>query len=63
MSEKEKNVVIEELKRYLDKPEDNSEEELYTLIFGKNHRLGRKIGGEVSEVKDIKLESLRMRIA
>tara|TARA_Y100000389_G_scaffold68447_1_gene64921 strand:+ start:1211 stop:2569 length:1359 start_codon:yes stop_codon:yes gene_type:complete len=57
--EKEKNVVIEELKRYLDKPEDNSEEELYTLLFGKNHRLGRKIGGEVSEVKDIKLESLK----
>lgn len=56
--EKEKNVVIEELKMYLDKPEDNSEEELYTLMFGNNHRLGRKIGGEVSDVKKIKIETL-----
>ena len=57
--EKEKNVVIEELKRYLDKPEDNSEEELYTLIFGENHRLGRKIGGEISDVEKIKLDTLK----
>lgn len=55
---KEKNVVIEELKRYLDKPEDNSEEELYSLIFGEDHRLGRKIGGEISDVEKIKLETL-----
>lgn len=57
--EKEKNVVLEELKRYLDLPEVLSEEELYRIAFGDGHRLSRKIGGEVSDVTNIKLESLK----
>ena len=56
--EKEKNVVTEELKRFIDLPQVASEEELYKIMFGEDHRLGRKIGGEVSDVKRIQIESL-----
>lgn len=55
--EKEKNIIIQELKMYLDDPETKMTNECYNLIF-KNHPMKTDIGGTVDSVKTITKEDL-----
>lgn len=55
--EREKNVVLEEIKRHQDTPEDEVHDLLAETIW-KGHRLGNSVIGEQSVVKGIKREDL-----
>lgn len=55
--EKERSVIIEEIKSTLDDPEEVLPEEADKLIFG-SHPLGNPITGHINSVKNIKYEDL-----
>ena len=55
--EREKNVVVEEIKRYQDTPEDRVHD-LLAQILWKGHRLGNSVIGSTSVIQNVAREDL-----
>ncbi len=56
---KEKNIVLEELKRKLDNPEVEIWDQWFEWLWGKNQSLGKSTLGDIKSIKNITREKLR----
>jgi len=60
---KEKNIVIEELKRKLDNPEVEIWDQWFEWLWGKNQSLGKSTLGDIESIKNITREKLKEYLA
>ncbi|MBI5123674.1 insulinase family protein [Candidatus Roizmanbacteria bacterium] len=60
---KEKNIVIEELKRKLDDPEVEIWDQWFEWLWGKNQSLGKSTLGDMESIKNITREKLKAYLA
>jgi predicted Zn-dependent peptidase len=61
--EKEKNIVLEELKRKLDNPEVEIWDRWFEWLWGKNQSLGKSTLGDIESIKNITREKLKAYLA